>query len=84
MSRVKIEDLKPPAKDLNVKEMKKLYGGSNLVIASLPILGILNDLISQTSSPTQSIAGSTSNAQSLAGMTSCNTFVTPRCPPKIS
>jgi hypothetical protein len=28
MPRVKIEDLKPPAKDLNVGEMKKLYGGA--------------------------------------------------------
>jgi hypothetical protein len=28
MSRVKIEDLKPPAKDLDVKEMKKLFGGT--------------------------------------------------------
>jgi ribosomal peptide maturation radical SAM protein 1 len=27
MSRVKIEDLKPAAKDLDLKEMKKLYGG---------------------------------------------------------
>jgi hypothetical protein len=31
MSRVKIEDLKPAAKDLDVKEMKKLYGGISIV-----------------------------------------------------
>jgi hypothetical protein len=31
MPRVKIEDIKPPAKDLDVKEMKKLYGGLLLV-----------------------------------------------------
>jgi hypothetical protein len=40
MSRVKIEDLKPPAKDLDVKEMKKLYGGSIIVgaVQSPPII----------------------------------------------
>jgi hypothetical protein len=27
MSRVKIEDLKPEARNLDVKEMKKLFGG---------------------------------------------------------
>jgi hypothetical protein len=31
MSRVKIEDLKPAAKDLDVKEMKKLYGGISII-----------------------------------------------------
>jgi len=31
MPRVKIEDLKPPAKDLDMKEMKKLFGGSVIV-----------------------------------------------------
>jgi len=31
MPRVKIEDLKPPAKDLDMKEMKKLFGGVSIV-----------------------------------------------------
>jgi hypothetical protein len=28
MPRVKIEDIKPPTKELDLKEMKKLYGGN--------------------------------------------------------
>jgi hypothetical protein len=33
MSRVKIEDLKPPTKELDVKDMKKLYGGNTIVVS---------------------------------------------------
>jgi hypothetical protein len=31
MARVKIEDLKPEARNLNEKEMKKLFGGAIII-----------------------------------------------------
>jgi len=43
MSRVKIEDLKPEAKKLDAKEMKKLFGGilndGNIMSANLSLTG---------------------------------------------
>jgi hypothetical protein len=36
MSRVKIEDLKPEARKLDAKEMKKLFGGLSCYIESAP------------------------------------------------
>jgi hypothetical protein len=37
MSRVKIEDLKPEAKELDAKDMKKLFGGAIANITSSQI-----------------------------------------------
>jgi hypothetical protein len=36
MSRVKIENLQPATKDLDEKEMKKLYGGIFIVEGGIP------------------------------------------------
>jgi hypothetical protein len=47
MSRVKIEDLKPATKNLQVVEMKKLYGGTYLVAyVSDPQLDLVRSSIS--------------------------------------
>lgn len=40
MSRVKIEDLKPEARELDAKEMKKLFGGAIIIDENTMSTGI--------------------------------------------
>jgi TfoX/Sxy family transcriptional regulator of competence genes len=40
MSRVKIEDLKPEARELDTKEMKKLFGGAIIIDENTMSAGI--------------------------------------------